>query len=417
MNICCFSRVNYWHGIKGGMDLHGRLLAEGMAGRGHSVTMISTRHPSGLIEEQFNGVQVYFLPDTVYGSRRHGWAAASADKFSELHRQRPFDLVWSQSFDAFGLADGRKAASPVPIVATLHGSIQQEYATFLANIGPGVLRPLQTIARAAGLYYSYFKVQKPLLSIADRIITVSPGVAEDLGRWYGKAVGQQCTTVPNGVDTGLFKPDAGQRRSLRQSLGLGEKDVALLTMGRLTHEKGHHLAVRAVKALLEADVPARLIVVGDGPARRALERLARRIGLSDRAVFRGQVDNSLMPGYYNATDMVLMPTLTVEGLPFVLLEAMSCARPVIASRIGGIRELIHDGKNGLLVEPGNLPVLVAAIMRLFNDGALAARLGEAARAAILDDFCLDRMVDRTLRVMTVAVDEKKNSGLSGEREP
>jgi glycosyltransferase involved in cell wall biosynthesis len=415
MNICCFSRVNYWHGIKGGMDLHGRLLAEGMVERGHSVSMISTRHPSGRSREENRGVDVFYLPDTVFGSRRKGWAEASVGKFIELHQRKRFDVIWSQSFDAFGLA-GRKDPEPrVPVVATLHGSIQQEYATFRANIGPGILHPLQTAVRAAGLYYSYFKVQKPLLSIADRIITVSPVVAEDLGRWYGKPVLQRCTTVVNGVDAELFRPDEGQRRLVRQALGFGEKDVALLTMGRLTHEKGHHLAIRAAKSLLEANLPVRLAVVGDGPERDGLRKMVRQCGLENRVAFTGRVDNARMAQFYNGADIVLMPTLTVEGLPFVLLEAMSCARPVIASRIGGTGEVVKDGENGLLVEPGSLPALADAIMRLVNDSPLAARLGEAARATILADFSLNQMVDRTLRVMAVIAADKKHRAPAGRK--
>lgn len=415
MNICCFSRVNYWHGIKGGMDLHGRLLAEGLVERGHSVTMISTRHPLGIVEEKCNGVKVYFLPDTVFGSRRKGWAESSVRKFIELNRRKRFDVVWSQSFDAFGMADNRYTAPRVPVVATLHGSIQQEYSTFLANIGSGVMHPLKTASRVAGLPYSYFKVQKPLLAIADRIITVSSGVAEDLSRWYGKKLLNRCTTVANGVNTELFRPDDEQRKSTRQALGFADKEVVLLTMGRLTHEKGHHLAIRALKLLLNANVPVRLAIVGDGPELNALGKLVRLTGLGDRVVFTERVDNSQMPYYYNCADIVLMPTLTVEGLPFVLLEAMSCARPVIASRIGGIGEVISDGENGLLVEPGNLRASVDAVMRLVNDNVLSACLGEAARVTILADFSLNQMVDRTLRVMEMAAAENSNGGTKDGR--
>jgi glycosyltransferase involved in cell wall biosynthesis len=94
-----------------------------------------------------------------------------------------------------------------------------------------------------------------------------------------------------------------------------------------------------------------------------------------------------------------MPTLRVEGLPFVLLEAMSCGKPVIASRIGGNTSVITDGDNGLLIEPGNVEQLIEKVQMIIRDGRLANRLSSSARKTISNHFSADQMIDGTLSLM------------------
>lgn len=186
MNICSFSRVNYWQGVKGGMDLHGKLLSEGMVNRGHNVSIISTRHPNGTKYEERNGVKIYYLENTIFGSRRKGWQRESVNKFFELHQYLPFDVIWSQSFDAFGLTRLDKSSLKMPVIPTLHGSIQQEARTFITNISSNFIKPKKIIKSFAGLFFSYFIAQRPLLYFSEKIITVSYQVTEDIRKWFGQ---------------------------------------------------------------------------------------------------------------------------------------------------------------------------------------------------------------------------------------
>jgi glycosyltransferase involved in cell wall biosynthesis len=402
MRICGFSRITYWHGIKGGMDLHGRLLSEGMATRGHDVSIISTRHPVGIDYEERNGVKLFYLKGTEFGSRRRGWSRRSVKRFSELHAHKPFEVLWSQSFDAFGLATARKEVLTVPVVPTLHGSIQQEATTFRANLLSSVLKPQKIIRALLGLFFSYFVAQRPLLALADRIITVSDLVTEDLARWYGPKITRKCITIPNGIDTAVFRPDEDQRAEIRGKYGIAERETLLLTMGRITREKGHHLAVEALRQLRGKNEPCKLMVVGEGDNRGALEEQVQKGGLSEHVIFAGQVDNAQTPYYYNSADIFIMPTLTVEGLPFVLLEAMACAKPVIASRIGGNTTLLGETRKGLLVDPGKAGQISVKVRSLVQNPAFAKKVSRAAREAVLKYFSLDQMVGRTLQVMEEA---------------
>lgn len=399
MNICAFSRVNYWQGTSGGMGVHGKLLSEGLVSRGHSVTMLSTRHPAGVTFEQQNGVNFYYLTDTVFGARRSGWGSESASVFYRLHQQHPFDLVWSQSFDAFGLPRGEAGNGKTPMVTTLHGSIAQEWRTLVSNITKNIKKPVSLLRAATGLFYSYFICQRPILAASDRIICVSTDVMKDLRRWFGTQYLHKCITVENGVDVGFFRPDPEQGRRIRGRYGISENETVILSMGRLTHEKGHHLALEVMPQLMQRTGGIRLIIAGEGDYAQRLQQMSIQMGIKDQVSFPGSVPHTEAVGFYNAADVFVMPTLTVEGLPFVLLEAMACGRAVVASNIGGIGRVILDGQDGLLISPGKVEALSEALIRLIEEIPLRQALSNAARRKVTEQFSLERMITETINVM------------------
>ena len=412
MNICMFSRVNYWHGIRGGMDLHGKLIAESIVAKGHRVTILSSKHPYGTVFSKKNGIDIHYLPDTVFGSRRCGWAEKSVGKFERLHRERPFDLVWSQSFDAFGFAGNRRSTERPPIVATLHGCVAQEAKSFLANAGRYLKSPVRLAAGFAGLLYAYFICQKPLLGIVDRAICVSPSVAEDIGKWFGRRYSPKCQVVENGIDVDFFKPDRTKGGLVRDLHGVFPGEILLLSLGRLNKEKGHHLAIDALKKIVDKNIPAKLILAGEGDYLADLKEKVRMSGLEDRTIFPGFVSHDEIVGYYGAADVFLMPSTTIEGLPFVLLEAMACGLPVVASSVGGNRMVIENGIDGMLVGPKDGKALAEKAVEIICDGHMKERLAKAAREKVVERFGVERMVDRVIKIMAEAVEcrREKRSG-------
>ena len=388
------------------MDIHGRTLTERMVEMGHCVSIISTRHPRGIDYEKKNGVSIYYLKNTVFGSRRKGWPGESVNQFYELHYDKPFDIILSQSFDAFGITCLDRAELNIPVMLVLHGTIYQELKTFSVNIRSALRNPRKTVSGLAGMFFSYFMVQRPLLRFSDRIITVSREVSNDTQKWYGKKTFQKCVTILNGVNTAVFKPDIASRMAVRHELGLNDTDTVLLTLGKIVHEKGHHIAIEALKILKERKHSLKLLVVGEGEKRHSLEKLADGYGLGQDVIFIGEVDNSKTVHYYNSADIFLMTTLRREGLPFVLLEAMACAKPVIASRIGGNITVIEDHENGLLIEPGDVVKTADNIQMLLEDPGMSARLSTAARKCIVEAFSADQMVDLTLQEMKTLVRDR-----------
>jgi len=403
LNIAALSRTTYWHGMHGGMDVHGKLLAQGLVARGHRVVFISTRHPAGKTHEIVNGVELHYLKDTVFGSRRCGWARESVRTLQALHGETPFDLVWSQSYDGFGLTQGNTAITSIPMLSTLHGSIQQEFTTFIANLRRGWYRPGYSLKAFSGLFYSYFITQKPVLHHSRGIITVSHRITEDLKKWFGQGLKEKCVTIYNGIDTNTFHPDPSARRIMRKRYDIDEKSPVLLTLGRLTHEKGHHVLVEAMGILKRTIPDIKLLVVGEGSSLSLLKTISEKLGLAETVIFIGPVENHQTAAYYNTSDIFVFPTLTVEGLPFVLLEAMACGKPVIASEIGGNAEVIRDGENGILVKPGR-PLLIADKVRmLISDKEYTKCLEQEAWATVNKEFNIERMIDKSEKEMLACI--------------
>lgn len=165
--------------------------------------------------------------------------------------------------------------------------------------------------------------------------------------------------------------------------------------GTLAPEKGVGELLRACAALRDTPAPFRLRIAGEGTARPTFEQEANRLGLRDRVEFLGAVRD--MASFYASLDVFVLPSLG-EGLPVSVLEAMAAGRPVVASALSGIPEAVRHGVEGLLVPPGDVPALSAALGQVISDPALRLEMGRRARARALRDFTVDRMVDAVAEV-------------------
>jgi len=179
----------------------------------------------------------------------------------------------------------------------------------------------------------------------------------------------------------------------------------VLFVGRLVERKGVAHLIEAIARLGPAAGAPRLEIVGEGPERPGLEALAQRLGVANRVVFRGKIPADELQASYARAAVCVLPSVLdargdTEGLGVVLLEAMNHGTPVIASRVGGIPDIVEDGVSGLLVPPGDADALAAAIRRVRDDPALARRLGEAGRRRLREQFSWPAIVQRWLDVYT-----------------
>lgn len=200
------------------------------------------------------------------------------------------------------------------------------------------------------------------------VVSCGPGVDEAL-RTHGL---RPDALIPNGVAPGVEPLD---RRDLAGRWGLPADATIVVCVGRLAPVKNQQLAVRAA-ALLPADV--RLVLVGAGPDEADLRGLADGLGVGERVVFAGEVAQAAAVAA--AADVVVSASRS-EGMPLALVEAMAAGRPVVATRVRGSRDLVDDGRTGLLVPPDDPAALAAAVQRLRADADLGRRLGTAAAAA------------------------------------
>jgi glycosyltransferase involved in cell wall biosynthesis len=220
----------------------------------------------------------------------------------------------------------------------------------------------------------------------DRLIAVSQAIQR-------KLVEEARTTVPvsliyNGVDLERYDNQEACC-TLPEEYGMEPGSQIVGVVARLEPEKGHPTLIEAWPAVLRAVPDAYLLIVGEGSRRDALEAQARELRIAHRVVFTGRRDD--VPAVTAALDVAVLPSYR-EAQGMVILEAMALSRPVVASNVGGIPEMIEDGVTGLLVPPHDAAVLAAAIVRLLTDHPLADTLGRAGHDMVHDRFCVELMV-------------------------
>ncbi|MFN3886643.1 MAG: glycosyltransferase [Aquabacterium sp.] len=206
----------------------------------------------------------------------------------------------------------------------------------------------------------------------------------------------QLHLIPNGADTATFTPSKERRGPLRQGLGIPEDAVLVGQIGRLSPEKGPDVFLRAALAAHGAAPDVHFVLVGEGPLRADLQELVARLGLASRVHFAGLRQD--MASVYAELDIVVSASRS-EAMPLALLEAMSCGLPVVATRVGGVPDLIQPGLSGWLVGDGDHDAMGAQIVSLVRDRALSDRVGQMARDRIVSQFSLDHSVTATAQLL------------------
>jgi len=251
------------------------------------------------------------------------------------------------------------------------------------------------------------RVQRYACQFADRILVNADAVRDWLiqDEGYDPA---NIVVIRNGVDMSRFAgAPAGQ--AIRRELGVAPDERLVVVVSRLARLKGIEVFLEAAAALKQRYPDVRFLVVGETspPDRAYLDDLKRRaagFGVADRVIFTGL--RSDIPAILGAASVAVMPSLN-EALSNVLLESMAAAAPVVATRVGGTPEALHDGETGLLVPPGDAGAIVGAVSRLLDNPELARRLGRNARAVIHERFSVDLMVRSTEKLYAELLEKKQ----------
>jgi glycosyltransferase involved in cell wall biosynthesis len=228
----------------------------------------------------------------------------------------------------------------------------------------------------------------------DTVCAVSPPISDKL-----LSLGlhrERVTVIPNGIDVHAFDPGRHIGREEAQS---GAKQVVGI-VARLDLQKGFDYLLRAVATLRGSFPGLRLLIVGEGPDRAAIEQMVRRYELGEVVTMAGQRTD--MPAVYAGIDIFVLPSLN-EGLPMTLLEAMAAGKPIVATRVGAIATVITDQLTGLLIAPADEAALVHALSRLLADSELRLRLGQNARAHVEQNFTAAAMVQKYRTVYEVVL--------------
>lgn len=229
------------------------------------------------------------------------------------------------------------------------------------------------------------------LGLVDHVVAISDHV-RDVAVVKGGVDAAKITTIHNGVDVEAFaRSRVGARESIRDELGMDLDAPVIGVVARLTHEKDHATLLRAF-ALVHAHHPAaRLALAGDGDLRDPLIAQAGELGVRGAVSFLGTRGD--VPDLLSAFDVFALPS-RIEGLGITLVEAMAAGLPTVASRVGGIPEVVIDGETGRVVPPGDAEALSQALSWMLENRDRARAMGEAGRRRAADEFSLERMVRR-----------------------
>jgi glycosyltransferase involved in cell wall biosynthesis len=253
--------------------------------------------------------------------------------------------------------------------------------------------PLSTahgwVGQTARERYLYYPAGKRLLSRFRHVIAVSSEIRHELERHGVPA--SRISVILNAIDPQAFKRDAARREPARMALGLSADVVVIGAVGRLEHQKCFDRLIEAVAPLVRARPSLRVVIVGDGSLRQELVDLTVRLGIKDAFVFAGhRLD---IADLHQGFDL-LAQSSEYEGTPNVVLEAMAMGTPIVATDVGGTRELAAHGEHALLVPPHDVPALRRAVEDVLSDRDSAVRRAAAARQRVETELSFDTRTRR-----------------------
>jgi len=237
--------------------------------------------------------------------------------------------------------------SKIPIVFHQHGSANP------------VIMSIYKWARNQLFTQIFNNIYKIIYKRADWIIAIDKLC---LNQAVKNGVGQKVSLIMNAVDDSIFKPDENARKETRNKYGNLNYDFILLFVGRLEEVKNVDKIIDSFLYFPDKK-NIKLYVAGDGTLRRNLERQVREKRLIDNVIFLGYISHNQLPSLYNMADVLVLPS-SMEGTPMVVLEALSCGTPVIASSVGGIPDIVKNGVNGYLLEQVNPRAIAETIERM-----------------------------------------------------
>lgn len=353
-----------------------RNIVAGLTDRGVSVSLVELATgppPTWLV--QFPGVEYLNL-----GASNKIQYPGAAYRLSRFLSRQNVDILHTHLFFAGIIGLLSKRLRPNTIVA-------------LMRHHTGVVRMLGTRLHIAA--------DKWMAKRADHVMTVSEAARAYMRETDG-IDRDDIEVVHIGFDFEKLAPSSESRLRLRDEFGFAADDFVIGYVANFVPGKGHLQLVQAFERVSKEISAARLFLIGQGML-SDLESAAERIGPS-RVIFGGWRDD--VPGCLNAMDLFVQPSLS-EAFSQVLIEAMGTGLPVIATDVGGAREVIDDGENGILIEAGQAETIAEQIRRVHNDPGLRSRLAAEGRRSVLERFTAERMVDRLFSLYSGWLADKK----------
>ena len=361
----------------GGPAIHVANLAAGLETRGYHTTLVAGSLARGEDSMAFLAERLGVTVVSVEELQREVSVlhdARSVLRVAELIRDERPHVLHTHTAKAGAIARAAAllavGARPPVVLHTFHGHVLKGYFD-------------------AGRTAFFRQVERTLARASDVLVAVSPEVRDELVE-LGVAPLEKFVVIRLGIPLEERLGDPTADSDYRRLYGIPKDAFVVGWVGRMTGIKDTGAVVDIVRAVRERGVNAVLCMVGDGPEREVLERLAHKLGIARYCYFVGY--QSDVAGYYRLFDAFLLPSVN-EGTPVSAIESLASGTPVVANRVGGVPDVVRDGVDGFLVEPGDVDAAAARLAELAADPALRSRLGESGRARVLERYSVERLVD------------------------
>jgi glycosyltransferase involved in cell wall biosynthesis len=361
----------------GGPALHVTYLTEGLAAKGYETTLVAGDIARGEESMAFvaegRGIEVVRLSGLSRELSPLRDVRAALQLARLMRRQRPHVL---HTHTAKAGAIGRLAsvlaggARPPVVVHTFHGHV---LAGYFGAFGSAVFRTAETA----------------LAHLADALVAVSPQVREDLVR-VGVAPARRFAVIRLGINLEPRVRSSADPSTMLRTIGIEPGRFVVAWFGRMTAVKRTNDLVDVLVALRSSGVDACLLLVGDGTDRESVERRAHDLGVARHCYFVGY-QQEVAPWYAAANAVVL--TSANEGTPVTIIEALAAARPVVATDVGGVRDVVRDRVDGYLVPAGDTGAIASRLAEIARHPELGRRLGESGRSRVLSRYAVERLVN------------------------
>lgn len=372
MKILLATAYDYPH--LGGLSVHLTTLKSGLESRGHTVDIVSF---SDVPKWKRDGVvrgPAFVLNKMKKGSGYVWTLNRRKDELQSLIK----DKIASGQYDIINAQDAYTALAAlefdVPVVSTVHG-----YLTF-EGISKGTV--MEDTPEADELMQAERKSYRSVREV----ITVDTRIKE----YIEKETGTIGNMIKNFIDVESFKPEIERRDEFRAKYDFDKEDLIFFVPRRLTKKNGVIYPILSLPAVLEKFPNARVVFAGTGEMMDTMKAKAAELGISDRVTMVGAVDHTDMIEYYALSNVALVPSIYSAGVEeatsISALEAMGSGVPLIACAVGGLKEIIEDGTDGLLVEEQNVEALSDAMIKLLENPAYGQQLADTARDKIVADY-------------------------------
>jgi glycosyltransferase involved in cell wall biosynthesis len=298
-----------------------------------------------------------------------------------IRKLGPFEIIHGHSSKGGALAR-------LPIGAGNAARIYSPHAFVTMN--PGMV-PLR---RAF-----YYVLEKFLAVLGDAVIATSPAEHEHARTVLGIPA-RKLFLVPNGIEPTAKEIGEG-RGKLRQAWGVQDDEIIIGTVGRFVPQKAPEVLLQAFARVAQQQRNARLVMVGDGPLRKSLERKAAELGISQAVILPGYVDS---PQVMAAFDLFVLSS-RYEGFPYVLLEALAAGLPLVTTEVGGAEMTVEPGRNGFVVPVDDERTLADRLCRVLRNPDELVRMG-AISSAKVREFSVSSMVEKTLDLYEALLDSR-----------